>query len=182
MKHNRLSKTISHALRHEPWLYELELDDEGWTPIEELLSALRVLNKEWTHLSSEDLKEVVEVCQKKRFELKAEKIRALYGHSTPCRLKKQRGEPPELLYHGTSAKLKEIISQEGLKPMGRHHVHLSTTTQMATEVGRRKSSIPIIFAIKAKKAHQDSIIFYEGNECVWLADFIPPEYIELLTS
>ena len=30
--HRELSKTISHALRHEPWLYELELDDEGWTP------------------------------------------------------------------------------------------------------------------------------------------------------
>jgi putative RNA 2'-phosphotransferase len=25
-----LSKVVSHALRHEPWLYELELDEEGW--------------------------------------------------------------------------------------------------------------------------------------------------------
>jgi len=29
----RLSKTVAHALRHEPWLYELELDEEGWTPV-----------------------------------------------------------------------------------------------------------------------------------------------------
>jgi putative RNA 2'-phosphotransferase len=24
-----LNKAVSHALRHEPWLYKLELDDEG---------------------------------------------------------------------------------------------------------------------------------------------------------
>lgn len=27
----KLSRAVSHALRHEPWLYELELDGEGWT-------------------------------------------------------------------------------------------------------------------------------------------------------
>jgi len=35
-----LSKAVSHALRHEPWLYELELDDEGWTPVDALVTAL----------------------------------------------------------------------------------------------------------------------------------------------
>ena len=25
-----LSRVVSHALRHEPWLYELELDEDGW--------------------------------------------------------------------------------------------------------------------------------------------------------
>ena len=25
----QLSKTIAHALRHQPYIYELELDDEG---------------------------------------------------------------------------------------------------------------------------------------------------------
>ena len=32
-----LNRTMSHALRHEPWLYELKLDSEGWTPVEALL-------------------------------------------------------------------------------------------------------------------------------------------------
>jgi hypothetical protein len=35
-----LSKAVSHALRHEPWLYELELDDAGWTPVDALVNAL----------------------------------------------------------------------------------------------------------------------------------------------
>lgn len=37
----KLSRAVSHALRHEPWLYELELDGEGWTSVDDLLQALR---------------------------------------------------------------------------------------------------------------------------------------------
>ena len=34
-----LSKEISYALRHVPWEYELEMDEEGWVSVE-LLDAL----------------------------------------------------------------------------------------------------------------------------------------------
>lgn len=36
-----LSRAVSHALRHEPWLYELELDEEGWVAVEALTAALQ---------------------------------------------------------------------------------------------------------------------------------------------
>jgi putative RNA 2'-phosphotransferase len=39
--HADLSRAVSHALRHEPWLYELKLDEAGWAPIDQLLAALR---------------------------------------------------------------------------------------------------------------------------------------------
>jgi hypothetical protein len=35
-----LSRAVSHALRHEPWLYELELDAEGWASVKSVLIAL----------------------------------------------------------------------------------------------------------------------------------------------
>ena len=40
MRYADVSRVISHALRHEPWLYELELDDAGWVPVAALLTAL----------------------------------------------------------------------------------------------------------------------------------------------
>ncbi len=40
MDYTGLSKEISYALRHAPWEYELEMDEEGWVPVEQLLSAL----------------------------------------------------------------------------------------------------------------------------------------------
>lgn len=36
-----LSKEISYALRHAPWEYELEIDEEGWVPIAQLLDSLQ---------------------------------------------------------------------------------------------------------------------------------------------
>lgn len=39
---SELSRVVSHALRHEPWLYELELDDAGWVSVDELLTAARI--------------------------------------------------------------------------------------------------------------------------------------------
>ncbi|HZX88363.1 MAG TPA: RNA 2'-phosphotransferase [Reyranella sp.] len=41
-KLNDLSRAVSHALRHEPWLYELELDEEGWTSVDALIAALQL--------------------------------------------------------------------------------------------------------------------------------------------
>jgi putative RNA 2'-phosphotransferase len=62
---------------------------------------------------------------KNRFELYEGKIRALYGHSLPEKVLKVPGEPPAVLFHGTSSRLMKQIRHEGLKPMRRQYVHLS---------------------------------------------------------
>ena len=36
----QLSKEISYALRHVPWEYGLEVDEEGWVEVGQLLSSL----------------------------------------------------------------------------------------------------------------------------------------------
>src|SRR5579863_4804777 len=92
-----ISRIASHALRHGPWLYELELDDEGWVPVEELLSALRAERLEWSALTESDLAEMISCSDKKRHELRDGKIRALYGHSVPGRLLKEPAKPPAIL-------------------------------------------------------------------------------------
>ena len=55
----QLSKTISHALRHEPWLYELELDEMGWVDVSILIEALAQHRRSWRELSLEDLTEMM---------------------------------------------------------------------------------------------------------------------------
>lgn len=56
---------LSHALRHQPWLYELELDEACWVPIEALLEALRVEKPAWADLSQADLACLIEQSEKK---------------------------------------------------------------------------------------------------------------------
>lgn len=171
-----LSRAISHALRHEPWLYELELDDEGWVPLEDLIQALRTEKPEWASITTTEVGKMIAHSDKTRHELRDGRIRALYGHSFPGRLLKEPAAPPNLLYHGTSPRAAGIIQTEGLKPMSRHYVHLSTDIDTARRVGMRKAKLPVIVAVRACEAYEHGVQFYRGNDHVWLADPVPPEF------
>lgn len=59
MKDMDLSREISYALRHAPWEYELEMDEEGWVPVEQLLDALHRTVK-WSNICEADLNEMIE--------------------------------------------------------------------------------------------------------------------------
>ena len=179
---SQLSRVISHALRHEPWLYELEPDKEGWVPIESVLASLREKKTNWLNLSEKDLATMIAYSKKKRYEIDRGKIRALYGHSLPGKLLKQLSEPPEILYHGTLPNAVEAIKSEGLKPMNRQYVHLSVDIETAKQVGKRKAKQPVILKVRSYEAHQGGLKFYQGNDCVWLADLVLPEFIEFPTT
>jgi len=172
-----LSRAVSHALRHEPWLYELELNDEGWAAVADVVSALQVERSEWGDLTEADLVQMIAGSSKRRHEIDCGRIRALYGHSIPGKLKKTSAVPPTELYHGTAPSSLASIRTSGLLPMTRHYVHLSVDEATAAEVGRRKARQPAILKISAAAAHAIGIRFYEGNERVWLADRIPSQFI-----
>ena len=172
-----LSKAASYALRHAPWEYELELDENGWVNVEQLLMALREENR-WSNLTEEDLNAMVKSSEKKRHEILFGKIRALYGHSVQQRIVKEKKEPPKVLYHGTTRRFFESIKEKGLLPRGRQYVHLSTDIDTALHVGKRRDNEPIILLVNAKQAWDEGIKFYQGNDKVWLSDFVPSRYID----
>jgi putative RNA 2'-phosphotransferase len=172
----QLSKTVSHALRHAPWAYELELDEHGAVPVGELIDTLRQ-RRRWADLDAAMLHEMIATSPKQRFVIEDGKIRAFYGHSLPGKLSKAPAEPPDILYHGTSPQMVAPIMAQGLLPMRRQFVHLSADRETAQLVGRRKASEPMILIVRARQAHAAGVPFYLGNEKVWLADSIPPEWI-----
>lgn len=174
----QLSKEISYALRHAPWEYELELDENGWVSVEQLLIALKE-NSKWENVTIGDLEHIIGNSDKKRHELVDGKIRALYGHSVPMRIVKEISEPPVILFHGTARRFLESIENKGLLPKGRQYVHLSSDIETALQVGKRHDDKTIILKIDAKKAWDEGVKFYLGNDKVWLADNIPSKYIKL---
>ena len=177
MNYQSLSKVISYALRHAPWEYELEMDEEGQVLVEQLLEALHREEK-WKNVCEADLHEIIRTSEKKRFEIKDGKIRAFYGHSIPMKIAKQEMMPPDILYHGTARRFLDSILQNGLLPQSRQYVHMSHDVETAETVGKRHDARPCILAIDAKRAWEDGVKFYIGNEKVWLADVIPGKYIE----
>lgn len=172
-----LSKAISRALRHEPWLYELELDEEDWATIGAVVEALTNRGGRWAGVSRKMIEEMVTSSERKRHEIAGDRIRAIYGHSLPGKLKREPASPPEHLYHGTSRKALVVIRGKGLQPMGRQYVHLSVDEETAIEVGRRKTWKPVLLVVQARRAHEAGVGFYLGNENVWLADEVPAEFL-----
>lgn len=172
-----LSKEISYALRHAPWEYELEIDDEGWVPVEQLLDVLHK-DEKWRNVSENDLAMMIQKSEKKRHEICNGKIKAYYGHSIPIKIAKEKKVPPEVLYHGTARRFLDSIKEKGLLPKGRQYVHLSQDIETAYSVGVRHDMKPCILKINAAQAWKDGIRFYHGNEKVWLADKISSKYIE----
>jgi putative RNA 2'-phosphotransferase len=178
MDYTNLSKAVSRALRHEPKAYGLTLDIEGWVPVEALLAALGRRSPHGLALSESDLRNIIRLSAKQRYELRDGRIRALYGHSTGGRIEKPAKQPPEILYHGTDPRAAALILKEGLKPMARQYAHLSADEETARVVGMRKDRHPRILVIRAGDAWRSGVGFYEGNESVWLADHVPPAFID----
>lgn len=169
----RVSKFLSYLLRHNPYNFKLEIDKEGFANIEDIIHVLR---EKFTFVDREYFENLVKNSQKKRFEIRDGKIRALYGHSINIEIRYPEIKPPQVLYHGTSEKALRSILKQGLKPMGRKKVHLSRTIKEAYEVGKRKSSNPIIIEVNAVRAYNHGIKFYDAGAVI-LSDFIPPQYL-----
>lgn len=132
-------------------------------------------------LSREDIQFVIDHSDKKRFEMTDTRIRALYGHSVPLIIRKEEAVPPAVLYHGTAHRFLKSIMQEGLLPMSRQYVHLSSDRETAMQVGRRHDSRPVLLAVDAAAARAAGIHFYIGNEKVWLSDPVPAEFLKVIT-
>lgn len=175
MNNIKIGKEISYALRHHPEQYCLDMDEAGWVQVEQLLNALEV---KYGKLTETDILEIMRHSDKQRYELKDHKIRAYYGHSLPQKIKKAEQVPPQILYHGTAKRFLDSIMKDGLLPMNRQYVHLSADKETAIQVGSRHDKEPVILEIMALKAYEDGIHFYLGNEKVWLADVIAPQYIK----
>lgn len=170
---------MSHALRHEPWAYELELDADGWVGVDQLVAAIRQSGPEWSGVDRVALERMVASSAKSRHELVGDRIRALYGHSLPGLIRMVAAVPPAWLFHGTSPDAWYRIREAGLVPMGRQYVHLSVDVDTARAVGLRKSANPRVLLVDSRKAHEAGTIFYEGNTRVWLADLVPAEFVAI---
>ncbi|RZS34892.1 putative RNA 2'-phosphotransferase [Herbihabitans rhizosphaerae] len=172
----RVSKRLSLHLRHAPDKIGIELDPAGWVSVEELLKALQ---DNGFPVTRAELDIVVTTNDKQRFALDetGTRIRANQGHSVSVDLGLPTVDPPDVLYHGTVEHALPAIEREGLRPMKRHHVHLSATVDTARTVGARRGR-PIVLAVDAAAMAADGAVFRLSENGVWLADTVPPRHLK----
>ena len=127
-----VSKYMSYLLRHNP--QDLRMDEYGFVNFNELLQKIR---EKFPDADESLIMEIVEKSERRRFELRDGRIRALYGHSIPIKLRLREDSSVKILYHGTTPEAAKKILREGIKPMRRRWVHLSPTPEIARRVGLR---------------------------------------------
>ncbi|MCD6235405.1 MAG: RNA 2'-phosphotransferase [Thaumarchaeota archaeon] len=168
-----ISKYMSYLLRHNP--KGLRIREDGFVDLSALLEKLR---ERFPWVDEDLIREVVDRGERKRFEIKDGKIRALYGHSIPVELELEEDRSVKVLYHGTTPEAVSEILKTGLKPMKRRWVHLSPTVEIARRVGLRRTRRPVILEIDAERARKEGLKFYKATDEVYLSDYIPPKYIK----
>lgn len=174
---NKMSKFLSFILRHQPYSLGIELDEFGYADVDDLLEKMNRKNN--TSLTVEDLIYIVGNDSKSRYDLKEKntKIRCNQGHSLTVNLELKIVQPPSVLYHGTATKFKRSIEEQGLKSMGRHHVHLSETKETALSVGTRHGD-PVIYVVDTVGMVRDGKEFYVSTNNVWLTNSVDFKYLK----
>jgi len=171
----KISKFLSKHLRHDPAGLGLTLAPGGWVPVAALLAACA---RKRMPITRAELEEVVTRNSKQRFSFDpaGTLIRANQGHSVAVDLQLAPANPPAVLYHGTGHQTAPIIVQDGLRKMGRNHVHLSRDADTAQAVGARHGR-PVIFQVDAAAMASSGHLFYCSDNGVWLTDAVPAKFL-----
>jgi len=172
----QISKFLSLVLRHQPETIGIQLDQNGWTDVNELIEKA---NNYGVTFDREILNHIVATNSKKRFSFNEhlDKIRASQGHSVEIELGYTNQTPPEILFHGTGEKSVHSILETGLEKRSRQHVHLSSDLETAIKVGQRHGK-PFVFKVLAGQMHNDNFQFFVSDNGVWLTDYVPVKYLK----
>jgi len=169
-------KFLALLLRHKPEVLNLDMDENGYVSVEELIEKA---SKEY-ELNRDILDEIVITDNKQRFSYNGDKskIRASQGHSVNVDVNLKEETPPDILFHGTSERFKESILEKGLLPMTRLYVHLSKDKDTAYNVGKRHGLPVIIYEVDCAQMVKDGYKFYLSDNKVWLTKEVPYKYLK----
>lgn len=171
-----ISKFLSLVLRHQPEIIGIQLEQNGWVYVNELIEKA---NKYGIQFDREILNYIVATNSKKRFAFNdtLDKIRASQGHSLEIELGYINQKPPRILFHGTGEKSVQSILDTGLKKQSRQHVHLSSDIETAIKVGQRHGK-PFVFKVLSEQMYNDNFQFFISDNGVWLTDNVPTKYLK----
>ena len=176
------SRFLAEILRHKPEKIGLTLDANGWANLQDILD--KSAPNGGPALSLELIERVVAESDKKRFALSEDgrRIRAQQGHSVEVDLQLAAVIPPVRLYHGTAEAFLPSILKQGLKPMNRHHVHLSEDLETALRVASRRKGKTVMLAVDCKAMLAEGFVFHLSGNGVWLTDSVDPKFLAFLPS
>ena len=153
----------------------MSIDREGFAPWQEVVD---MVQERFYDATEEQIRSLITGAEKKRFEIRGDKVRATYGHSFPVDLGTTEAAPPAQLFYGAARDLAQSMLRSGLKPRDRQYVHLSVSAADAESVARRHDPAPAILVVDAQAAHAEGIRFFESGP-LFLVAHVPAKYLSL---
>jgi len=172
-----LSRIIAGALRHFPDKLQLGMDGHGWVEISELIKAIGTSRSGFNWLRLHHIQALVATDMRSRYQVDGGMIRAKYGHSIDVNLDDlPLAEEDEYFYPVTEEEA-DIVLENGINPIDRKKVHLSTTIEKAVEAGSVRSDHPLILRVDGVKAREDGVEIYQATRDVCVTESIDAEFL-----
>ncbi|MBX2800568.1 MAG: RNA 2'-phosphotransferase [Myxococcales bacterium] len=172
---SRTSRRLAWLLRHGAIESDLAMDEAGWADLTAVCDA--------AGLERSIVLEVVERNDKKRFEVRGQRIRATQGHSlrgTPVTRTAleaswtQVADRRQPLFHGTRRHSLGTIAVQGLRAMERSHVHLADSPD--ARVGKR-AGVDLLLEVDPARLAAAGLQLFVSPNGVWLTRRVPQSCI-----
>jgi 2'-phosphotransferase len=193
-KNIKASKFLSFVLRHQAEKFNLQLSDDGYAEVNQILS---LPESKALHLDDETIIKIVNENDKKRFQITERYgkyyIRALQGHTihhlddSKMFAEIKDHDEYETVVHGTFKKSWEIIMKEGLNKMKRNHIHFAIgyPNDKCVISGMRRTC-EVFIELDMQRAMNDGIKFLISENKVILSSgingVILPKYFKRVVN
>lgn len=175
-----LGRIITGILRHKPERYHIEINQNGYVNIDELVQEIRYNYKRFHFLGPSHIYAIVLTDSKGRYQLSDNRryLRATYGHTIEVDLSDlPTDEIPEVLYYPTNSEEFEIFKENGILPSDRRWIHLSSAKEKAYIAGLHHYDSPLIVPINTATMREKGESLYRAGQGVYICKFVPPESI-----
>jgi putative RNA 2'-phosphotransferase len=167
----QLEKIISYILGRNPAEFGLVPDPEGFVKIKEFLKVVQE-EKGLKHIRRSSIDEILITVPNPLIEIRGNQIRSKAFESLSVYSKAQ--DVPKILFTCVRRKAYGNVIEKGIFPMGFSHVILSSNSDMAEKIGRRRDPEPVRLTVQTQKCKDERIVFYNAGETLYLAESIPP--------
>lgn len=161
----RISRAMAYNLRHNK---QAPMTTDGWVHVDELAELLRL---EGHKVSSRQLLLIAGAMGEPRFQIDGKDVRATYGHSLEVAIEYPEAHAPDFLYHGTSTSILTSVAEarDGLRPMSRRRVHLTSDGGVALRAAARRKESTVLLRVATSELGE----LERASESTWLAKRVP---------